>query len=145
MVGWHHQLNGYGFEQALGVGDGHGSLVCYSSWACRELDMTWPLNNKNRHICCTFCNIFKHVTSCNVPLFSLLIISLVNKCLFFSHKPTGISLDFSFLESELTPLKSQCVLFVIIALDFVAIRFVLVVIPVWLHYYLSTNTLCQVK
>ena len=21
MVGWHHQLNGYEFEQALGVGD----------------------------------------------------------------------------------------------------------------------------
>ena len=28
MVGWHHQLNGHGFEQALGVGDGQGSLVC---------------------------------------------------------------------------------------------------------------------
>ena len=22
MVGWHHQLNGHGFEQALGVADG---------------------------------------------------------------------------------------------------------------------------
>ena len=30
MVGWHHQLNGYEFEQALGVGDGQGSLTCYS-------------------------------------------------------------------------------------------------------------------
>ena len=29
MVGWHHQLNGHEFEQALGVGDGQGSLVCY--------------------------------------------------------------------------------------------------------------------
>ena len=27
MVGWHHQLNGNEFEQAPGVGDGHGSLV----------------------------------------------------------------------------------------------------------------------
>ena len=27
MVGWHHQLNGYEFEQALGVGDGLGGLV----------------------------------------------------------------------------------------------------------------------
>ena len=26
MVGWHHQLNGYEFEQALGVGDGRGNL-----------------------------------------------------------------------------------------------------------------------
>ena len=25
MVGWHHQLNGHKFEQALGVGDGQGN------------------------------------------------------------------------------------------------------------------------
>ena len=28
MVGWHHQLNGHEFEQALEVGDGQGSLAC---------------------------------------------------------------------------------------------------------------------
>ena len=28
MVGWHHQLNGHEFEQALGIGAGQGSLVC---------------------------------------------------------------------------------------------------------------------
>ena len=28
MVGWHHQLDGHGFEQALGVGDRQGSLAC---------------------------------------------------------------------------------------------------------------------
>ena len=28
MVGWHHQLNGHGFEQA--PGDGQGSLACAS-------------------------------------------------------------------------------------------------------------------
>jgi len=27
MVGWHHRLDGHGFEQGLGVGDGQGSLV----------------------------------------------------------------------------------------------------------------------
>ena len=27
MVGLHHRLNGHEFEQAPGVGDGHGSLV----------------------------------------------------------------------------------------------------------------------
>ena len=27
MVGWHHRLNGYEFEQALEVGDGQGSLM----------------------------------------------------------------------------------------------------------------------
>ena len=32
MVGWHHQLDGHEFEQAPGVGDGQGSLVCCSPW-----------------------------------------------------------------------------------------------------------------
>ena len=26
IVGWHHGLDGYEFEQALGVGDGQGGL-----------------------------------------------------------------------------------------------------------------------
>ena len=30
MIGWHHRLNGHEFEQALGVGDGQGSLVLQS-------------------------------------------------------------------------------------------------------------------
>ena len=32
MVGWHDWLNGHEFEQALGVNDGQGSLVCCSPW-----------------------------------------------------------------------------------------------------------------
>ena len=28
MAGWHHGLDGHGFEQAPGVGDRQGSLVC---------------------------------------------------------------------------------------------------------------------
>ena len=35
MAGWHHQLNGHEFEQALGDGEGQGSLVCCSPWDCR--------------------------------------------------------------------------------------------------------------
>ena len=34
-VGWHHWLNGHEFGQALGVGDGQGSLVCCSPGSCR--------------------------------------------------------------------------------------------------------------
>ena len=30
MVGWHHRLNGHGFEQVLGDGEGQGSLACHS-------------------------------------------------------------------------------------------------------------------
>ena len=44
MVGWHHQLDEHEFEQALGVGDGQGSLVCCSSWGCKESDTTEQLN-----------------------------------------------------------------------------------------------------
>jgi len=32
-------LNGLEFEQALGVGEGHGSLACCSQWDCKESDM----------------------------------------------------------------------------------------------------------
>ena len=38
MVGWHHQLDGHDFEQALGVGDGQESLACCSPWGRKELD-----------------------------------------------------------------------------------------------------------
>ena len=44
MVGWHHQLNGHEFEQALVVGDGQGRLACCSSWGHKESDMTEQLN-----------------------------------------------------------------------------------------------------
>ena len=40
MVGWHHRLNGYEFEQTPGDGEGQGSLVCYRPWGHKELDMT---------------------------------------------------------------------------------------------------------
>ena len=45
MVGWHHQLNGHEFEQALGNGEGQGSLACCSPWGCKESDMIERLNN----------------------------------------------------------------------------------------------------
>ena len=44
MAGWHHQLDGHEFEQALGVGDGQRYLVCYSPWVPKELDMIDELN-----------------------------------------------------------------------------------------------------
>ena len=39
MTQWNHE-----FEQALGIGDGQGSLVCYSPWGRKELDTTEQLN-----------------------------------------------------------------------------------------------------
>ena len=40
MAGYHHWLDGHEFEQALGVGEGHGSLVCFSPWGYKESNMT---------------------------------------------------------------------------------------------------------
>ena len=37
MVGWHHRLNGHEFEQALGVGDGQGSLALLQSMGLQRL------------------------------------------------------------------------------------------------------------
>ena len=38
MVGWHH--DGHEFQQALGVGDGQGNLVCCGLWGHKELEMS---------------------------------------------------------------------------------------------------------
>ena len=59
MVGWHHWLNGHEFEQALGVGDGQGSVACCSPWGHKESDMIEQLNWTNNfkyfpHVCWTF-------------------------------------------------------------------------------------------
>ena len=44
MAGWHHQVDGYEFEQAPGVGDGQGNQACCSPWGGEELNMTERLN-----------------------------------------------------------------------------------------------------
>ena len=45
IVGWHHQLNGHEFEQALGDGDGQGSVACCSPWGHKKLGPIEQLNN----------------------------------------------------------------------------------------------------
>ena len=40
MFGCHHRLDGHAFEQAPGVGDAQGSLVCYSPCSYQESSMT---------------------------------------------------------------------------------------------------------
>ena len=44
VVGWYHRLNGHGFEQAQGVGDGQETQTCCSPWGHKELAMTEQLN-----------------------------------------------------------------------------------------------------
>ena len=47
MVVWQHRLDGHVFEQALGVGDGQGSLACCSPCGRKESDMTERVNINN--------------------------------------------------------------------------------------------------
>ena len=51
MVGWYHRLDGREFDQAVGVGDGQGSLACCSPWGCKESD-NWltKLNWTSGHV-----------------------------------------------------------------------------------------------
>ena len=50
MVGSHHWLDGHEFEKTLGDGEGQGSLLRFSPWGCKNLDMTEQLNNnKSAH------------------------------------------------------------------------------------------------
>jgi len=49
-VGGHHRLDGHEFEEALGDGEGQGSLVCCSPWGHKESDMTERLNNNKKYL-----------------------------------------------------------------------------------------------
>ena len=56
MVGWDHRLDEHEFEQALGVGDGQGSLACCTPWGGKESYMTKQLNGS---ICVSCCLVAK--------------------------------------------------------------------------------------
>ena len=60
-VEWHHRLNGHESEQAMGDGEGRGSLACCSPWghSCKELDMTERLNNNSKTCDCVTSLIFE--------------------------------------------------------------------------------------
>ena len=49
MVGWNHQFNGHKFEQALGDGEGQGSLACCSPRGHKESDGAERLNNSKNN------------------------------------------------------------------------------------------------
>ena len=50
MVGWYHRLNQREFEQAPGVGDRQGGLVCCHPWGHEESDKTELMNNNNTYL-----------------------------------------------------------------------------------------------
>ena len=84
MVGWYHQLNGHEFDQALGDGEGQGSLTCCSPWDCKELDTTEWLNYNNKvhlgyqenyYLC-----LISFVKYCNHPLDNKCLSQTKGKC-----------------------------------------------------------------
>ena len=66
MVGWHHRLNRHEFEQPQGDSEGHGSLVCCSSWGHRESDTTKQLNNNNTYVY-NYTHTYVYVCISHVP------------------------------------------------------------------------------
>ena len=73
MVGWHYRFNGHEFEQALGVGDGQGSLACYSPWGCSvghdwATEMNWT--EYVAHTAC--CPLWKTLKETEVGIVSLI-------------------------------------------------------------------------
>ena len=46
MVGWHHQLDGHEFAQALGDGEGQGNLACCSLWGRKNWTRLRLNNNR---------------------------------------------------------------------------------------------------
>ena len=48
IVGRYWGFDELEFQQALGVGDGQGILVCCSPWGHKESEMTEKLNNNNK-------------------------------------------------------------------------------------------------
>ena len=52
MVGWHHRLDGHEFEQAPGVGDRQGALVCCIACGKKEWDTVVGLKEVNNELYC---------------------------------------------------------------------------------------------
>ena len=68
MIGWHHRLDGHEFEQALGVGDGQGGLVCCSPWGCTESDTTESHTHTHAHTHTdTHTHAHTHISSLGAP------------------------------------------------------------------------------
>ena len=64
MVGWHHRLYKYEFEQDPEVSDGQGSLACCSPWGHKELDMTEVTDHANIMLISMSIKIIFYTHSC---------------------------------------------------------------------------------
>ena len=64
-VEWHHRLNGYEFEQALGDGEGEGSLACcmgsHAPWGHKEWDTNEQQQLRKRFFSKHYCLLTIHL------------------------------------------------------------------------------------
>ena len=68
---WHYWLEGHEFEQALGDGEGQGSLACCSPWGHKDLNMTERMNNMytallNKIVQCNNGYNLRHLLNTNI-------------------------------------------------------------------------------
>ena len=61
MVGWYHRFNGHEFEQALGDGEGEGSLACCSPWGHKEWDTNEQQQLRKRFFSKHYCSLKIHL------------------------------------------------------------------------------------
>ena len=81
MIGWHHWLDGHEFEQALGDGGGQGSLMCYSCWGLKQLEMTeWLKWIEGMHMCYVY----------NIMIIWSLYIGHIDLCIYNAILVSGI-------------------------------------------------------
>ena len=72
VIGWHHRLNGHDFEQALGAGDGQGSMACYNcnSMGLQRVGCAWAteLNWAKRNWSCVWLSATPWTVAHQAPL-----------------------------------------------------------------------------
>ena len=78
LIGWHHWLYGHEFEQALGDGEGQGSLACCSPWGRKESDNAEWLTT-------TFVFIWHHLSGLVMWIILVLCLCYINLLLIFSY------------------------------------------------------------
>ena len=127
MVGWHHWLNGYKFEQAPGDGEEQGSLVCCSPWICKESDTTDLLNNNKISEVFSDNGSMSHVQNISNEICLPLVI---RKNLSFTVRPR-----FKFLTSDLT---------YVVSTSLYAKYIDGVYIPTWQNCYKNRINVCKV-
>ena len=99
MVGWDYWLDGHEFEQAPGVGDEQGGLVCFNPWGHKESDVTEWLNwtdNQNYpliHGLKNGCCVHRHVSNIYLIVHLHQHSWVTRKEIFFFFSPSAVILN----------------------------------------------------